>query len=74
MSRTVAEGDVSLEDKSRLTVFVVALGVVFFVRGVGLVAIGRGTGGAFEDLGVGVSQANGDVPDSFLPELDGIDA
>jgi hypothetical protein len=74
VARAIAEGDVALEDKSGFAVLVVALGVVFFVGGVGLVAIGGGTGRAFEDLGVGVPQPDSDVPDPFLPKLDSVDS
>lgn len=71
---TVAEGDMSLQDQGGLAALVIALGVVLLVTGVGLEAIRCGTGGALEDLGVGVAESDGDVTDSLLPESYGGDS
>jgi len=64
----VAEGDVALQHQRGLTALVVALRIVLLVTRKRLEAVGSSTLRAFENLGIGIPQPNGDVSHSFLPK------
>lgn len=70
MSWAIAEGYMALEEQSGLASLVVALGIVFLIAGIGLVAIGGGASGTPEHFGIGISQSNRDISHPFLSEPD----
>lgn len=50
--------------------FVLTLGTIFFVTGVGFVAFRGGALGAFVNLSIGISEPDGDVSHFFLSKPD----